>query len=166
MGSRGRGINRMVGTKRAATGRNFLVALILCLGSAILSGCGGPLEPAAGGLGTSGAGPGPGTGGGGGSNPGDPPPPTPDPPPPPPSGDPNTGLAFSWQVGATTVTPPAFVPSPGPAGAAVNEVSRYQHSPQVSLSLYRRWIPGSAVSLLEVAIFNDPLTCQNQGGAG
>jgi hypothetical protein len=148
---------------------------LLCLASlllvfASLPSCGGPEMPAnglgdsTGGTGGGGGGGGP-TGGGGG-NPGDPPPPTPDPPPPPPAGDPNAGLSFLWKVNSVNVTPPAFVDAPGPAGAAKNEMSRLQYSPQLALTLYRRWIPGSAVSLLEVAIWNDPLTCTNQPVAG
>ena len=148
---------------------------LLCLASlllvfASLPSCGGPEMPAnglgdsTGGTGGGGGGGGP-TGGGGGS-PGDPPPPTPDPPPPPPAGDPNAGLSFLWKVNSVNVTPPAFVDAPGPAGAAKNEMSRLQYSPQLALTLYRRWIPGSAVSLLEVAIWNDPLTCTNQPVAG
>lgn len=116
-----------------------------------------------------------GGGGGGGTGvvppkpkggPGDPPPPSPDPPPPPPSGNPIAGVSFEWRVNNQPIAAPAFVNVAGPAGAAKNQMSRHQWSNEIALTLYRRYLPGSAVSLLEVAIWNDPLVCQVQPAPG
>ncbi|MFN0205023.1 MAG: hypothetical protein ACKVS6_01760 [Planctomycetota bacterium] len=107
--------------------------------------------------------PGEGDGGGSGDTNGDP-----DPPPdPPPNGDPTTGISFHWVINNIPFNPPAFVPSPGPANhPARNQISRLQLTHELALVLYRRVLPGSAVSLLEVAIWNDPLVCQVQPGPG
>lgn len=106
-----------------------------------------------------------GTGGDTGDTGGTPPPPTP-PPPPPPSGDPSTGLTFTWFVNGIPFTPPAFTLAPGPTGSARNLESRLQLTHELALVLHRRVLPGSAVSLLEVAVWNDPLICQVQPAPG
>lgn len=113
-----------------------------------------------------GSGGGPPSGGGGGTGGPGTPPSTPDPPPPPPAGDPIAGVAFSWRVNNVVVPPMPFVASAGPAGSAKNEVSRLQYTNELALVLYRRSLPGSAVSLLEVAVWNDPLVCQTQPTPG
>lgn len=80
---------------------------------------------------------------------------------------PASGITFQWIVNGSPVNAPAFVNIPGPSNsAAQNTMSRLQLTHELALVVYRRALPNMAVSLVEIGVWNDPLICTNQPGAG